>query len=190
MDSSVDNLTPVELMPVGYIKSEIKAPTLHAGDSDLELKERMDKMRKNQQKIRSNISELIISKKWIELLDGIDGFSHILVLYWPHLISPERRNLKKVHPMGRKDLPMQGIFATCSPARPNPILVTAVRLLEKTGNVLKVKGLEAVDGSPILDIKPYSEHYYGAEKTTVPEWMEQIFREMKIEDDSLHEKSG
>ncbi len=190
MNLDIDNLPKVEFTPIGFVKSEIKAPMLHAGDSDLELKERMDRMREHQKKIRNNVSELIVSHKWIELLDGIDGFSHVLVLYWPHLIAPERRNLQKVHPMGRKDLPMQGIFATCSPARPNPILVTAVRLLEKTGTVLKVKGLEAVDGSPILDIKPYSEHYYRVEKSTSPEWMEQIHREMKIEEESQAEKSG
>ncbi|MGB5986962.1 MAG: tRNA (N6-threonylcarbamoyladenosine(37)-N6)-methyltransferase TrmO, partial [Desulfobacterales bacterium] len=45
----------------------------------------------------------------------MEGFSHIVVLYWPHLIDPKRRTLRKVHPMGRKDLPRQGIFAIRSP---------------------------------------------------------------------------
>jgi len=102
----------------------------------------------------------------------------MLVLYWPHLIDPERRLLGKVHPMGRKDLPRQGIFATCSPARPNPVLVSAVPLLERTGNTLKVRGLEAVNGSPVIDIKPYTASCCGAENATVPEWMAQLHRQM------------
>ncbi|HKL01507.1 MAG TPA: TrmO family methyltransferase [Desulfotignum sp.] len=80
--------------------------------------------------------------------------------------------------MGRKDLPRKGFFATCSPAQPNPVLVSAVPLIERNGNTLKVKGLEALDGSPVIDIKPYAASYYGAENATVPEWMAQLHREM------------
>jgi tRNA-Thr(GGU) m(6)t(6)A37 methyltransferase TsaA len=108
--------------------------------------------------------------------------SFILVLYWPHLIGSEGRNLKRVHPMGRKDLPVQGIFSTCSPARPNPVLVSAVPLLERKGNILKVKGLEAVDQSPIIDIKPYVTSYYRIENPVLPEWMITIHKELGIND--------
>jgi len=83
--------------------------------------------------------------------------------------------------MGRKDLPLQGIFATCSPAWSNPVLVSTVPLLERIGNVIKVKGLEAVDGSPIVDIKPYSKSYYGVDNPAVPEWMLQIQRDLEID---------
>jgi len=67
------------------------------------------------------------------------------------------------------------------PARPNPVLVSAVPLLERHQNTLKVKGLEAVDGSPVIDIKPYSASYYGAENATVPEWMAQLQRKLNKE---------
>jgi tRNA (Thr-GGU) A37 N-methylase len=99
------------------------------------------------------------------------------------LIEPARRKLRKVHPMGRKDLPLQGIFATCSPARPNPVLVSAVPLVAREKNVLKVRGFEAVDGSPIIDIKPYSKSYLQATNLTMPAWMEQIHRELADESD-------
>jgi len=181
MDGNQNHLLPMQLTPVGEVRSEIKTPILLAGESDIELQERLEKIREYHQQVENNICELFIFPRWVELLDGIDGFSHILVLYWPHLIDPERRNLRKVHPMGRKDLPLQGIFATCSPARPNPVLVSAVSLLERTGNVIKVKGLEAVDGSPIVDIKPYSKSYYGVDNPTVPEWMLQIHRDLGID---------
>ncbi len=61
----------------------------------------------------------------------------------------------KVHPMGRDEFPLVGLFATRTPNRPNRIGKTTVRLLERRGNILRVKGLDALDGSPIIDIKPY-----------------------------------
>jgi tRNA (Thr-GGU) A37 N-methylase len=80
--------------------------------------------------------------------------------------------------MGRNDLPLVGIFATCSPARPNPVCAMVVRLLERKGNVLKVQGLDAIDGSPLIDIKPYNPSYYAAEDVKVADWMTQIYREI------------
>lgn len=181
MDGNKNHLSRMQLTPVGEVHSEIKTPILLASESDIELQERMEKIREYHNLVENNICELFIFDRWTELLDGIEGFSHILVLYWPHLIDPERRDLRKVHPMGRKDLPLQGIFATCSPARPNPVLVSAVPLLERTGNVMKVKGLEAVDGSPIIDIKPYTWPYYGVDNPKVPEWMIRIHKELGID---------
>lgn len=171
----------MQLTPVGMVRSEIKTPMLEACESDIELKKKREEIRAHHEKVTAAVSRLEIFPQWAELLDGIEGFSHILVLYWPHLIDPERRKLRRVHPMGRKDLPMQGVFATCSPARPNPVLVSAVPLLERKGRILMVRGLDAVDGSPIIDIKPYVRPYLGADKPTVPEWMKQIHRELGLD---------
>ncbi len=170
----------MSLTPVGMVRSDIKTPMLAASESDIELQGRMEQIREYHQQVENATCEILIFPQWEDLLDGVDGFSHLLVLYWPHLIDPSRRNLKKVHPMGRKDLPIQGIFATCSPARPNPVLVSAVKLLERADNMLRVKGLEAVDGSPVIDIKPYVSSYYGAENSMVPEWMIRIHEELGI----------
>jgi tRNA-Thr(GGU) m(6)t(6)A37 methyltransferase TsaA len=109
----------------------------------------------------------VISDDLISILNSIEEFSHILVLYWSHLTSQSDRPLTKAHPMGRKDLPEVGIFATCSPARPNPVCVSAVRLLERKGNIVKLKGLDAVDGSPVVDLKPYIPSYYAVNKVRV-----------------------
>lgn len=166
------------LCPVGVVRSPIKQPVLKATDQGLTLTERMDQLRRSHREIQNAVSELVIDANLDGILEGVEGFSHILVLYWPHLVPKARRSLRQVHPMGREDLPRQGIFATCSPARPNPVLVSAVRLLERDGHVLRVRGLEAVDGSPIVDIKPYVQSYYGAENPTVPAWMARIQREM------------
>ena len=150
----------IRMRPVGVVRCELKDPSLRATEDGLVMEERMQQARERHAMIMSMVSELVLDEEYASSLDGIEGFSHVLVLYWPHLVDPERRTLKKVRPMGRKDMPEQGVFATCSPARPNSVLVTAVRLLERDGACLRVRGLEAVDGSPILDIKPYTPHYY------------------------------
>lgn len=122
MRTDQQNTQPLmALNPVGVVRSPIKAPMLMVKESGLFLELRTEKVKEHHRQVKTGISELVIYKQWELLLDGVEGFSHILVLYWPHLIDPSRRNLKKVHPMGRKDLPEQGIFATCSPARPGPI---------------------------------------------------------------------
>lgn len=168
----------ITLRPVGIVHSEIKEPTLKTGNDGLARQVRKQQEKAYHEKLENVICEIVVDKGLSGILDGIEGFSHILVLYWPHLVAPDRRNLLKVHPMGRKDIPRQGIFATCSPARPNPVLVTAVRLLERSGNVLRVRGLEAVDGSPVLDIKPYNPRYYRVQDPVVPEWMRRLQREV------------
>ena len=164
----------IRLRPVGIVRNEIKEPSLVAECGDLEWRAKAEKRRRD----RSMISELVIENGLEGILDGVEDFSHLLVLYWAHLVPSEARRVKKVHPIGRKDLPLVGVFSTCSPVRPNPILVTAVRLLERRANVLRVKGLEAIEGSPILDIKPYVPSYYSAHEVRLSNWMKRIEQEI------------
>ncbi len=168
------NFSEIVLKPVGIIRSEIKAPVLCSDSEGITLKEKLKYVRAERDKIRTLISEIEIDPSLTELLDDIEGYSHLNILYWAHKVPAESRKLTKVHPMGLKDVPKKGIFATCSPARPNPVLLTAVKLIEQKGNILKVQGLEAVDGSPVIDIKPYVQAYHGAENPRRPEWMEKI----------------
>jgi tRNA-Thr(GGU) m(6)t(6)A37 methyltransferase TsaA len=162
------------LRPVGAVRSKIKEQSLAASLDDLEWKGKLEEAKEE----KSGTSELIIDPDLTGILDGIEEFSHLIVIYWAHSVPPEARSFTKVHPMGRKDLPLKGIFATCSPARPNPICVTTVRLLERKANVLKVEGLDAVDGSPLIDIKPYIPSYYAAGEVKIADWMMQIEREI------------
>ena len=118
----------------------------------------------------NELSELVIDSELTGILDGIDDFSHLIVLFWAHQVPPERRSQTKVHPRGREDLPLTGIFATRSPARPNPILITPVKLLRRAGNRLEVQGLDALDGSPIIDVKPYFPGPYAADEVSLPDW--------------------
>lgn len=97
-------------------------------------------------------SSLVIDPNLTECVEGLEEFSHIIVLFWIH---KSRGFLLKLHPQGRADLPLVGVLSTRAPHRPNPIGLKAVRLLERNQNILTVIGLDAIDGSPILDIKPY-----------------------------------
>ncbi len=78
---------------------------------------------------------------------------HLLILYWMHKLSEADRRTLQVHPRGDKRKPLRGVFAVHSPMRPNPIGVTRAELLKVEGNRLFVKGLDALDGSPVIDIK-------------------------------------
>jgi len=118
---------------------------------------------------KTRTSQLVISKELTTALDGVDGFSHLFVLFWLHKTSAEQRKLLKVHPRRRKDLPLLGIFATRTMTRPNPVGLTLVELVKVEGNVLTVRGLDAFDGTPVLDIKPF-DSWDTAETAKVPEW--------------------
>lgn len=78
--------------------------------------------------------------------------------------------------MGNRKFPLVGVFATRSPVRPNSILTSVVRLIERRGNVLQVTGLDALDGSPILDIKPY-QPCNEPKDIKIPDWMKKIHYE-------------
>jgi len=127
---------------------------------------------------RDSLSDIVIDGVPEEALEGIEDYSHITVIYWAHLIDDRRRAATmKVHPIGNPDFPEVGVFATQSPVRPNPILCTPVRLLERKGNRLKVTGLDALDGSPVLDIKPYVSSQGELKNAMTPAWMQRINRE-------------
>lgn len=117
------------------------------------------------------------------ILDGTEEFSHLLVLWWPdrRLSGLEKRT--RVRPMGRQDMPEVGIFATRSPVRPNPVLATVVKLVARRGNVLEVTGLDAIDGTPVIDIKPVTPSDCPGEELRVPEWMDRIGRDHAALDD-------
>ena len=129
--------------------------------------------------MRGVTAELVVDGDLDGILEGIEDFSHLLVLCWAHLISPERKSITRVHPMGREDLPLLGIFSTHSPARPNPILATVVRLVERKGNVLKVEGLDAIDGTPVIDIKPFTRGTCPDGEIREPEWLTEAVRQSR-----------
>jgi tRNA-Thr(GGU) m(6)t(6)A37 methyltransferase TsaA len=115
-------------------------------------------------------AEIVIDESLTEALDGIEDFSHIIVLFWMHRLREKQPSLKQ-RPRGQLDRPLKGLFALRTPNRPNPIGKTTARLLERRGNILVVEGLDALDGSPVLDIKPYLPGYDSAAEASVPGWI-------------------
>jgi len=118
----------------------------------------------------SIVSEICIDSELTEGLDGLEEFSHLVVIYWMHLAADKDKMAIKVQPRGRHNLPPVGVFASRSPYRPNPLGKSTVKLLERRGNILKVTGLDALDGTPVLDIKPYIPDYDSVSKATAPPW--------------------
>ena len=82
----------------------------------------------------------------------------------------------RVHPRGREDIPLIGVFATRSAYHPNSIGLTLVKLLKVRDNVLSVRGLDAFDGTPILDVKPF-DYWDMTEDVEVPEWWMKLEKE-------------
>jgi tRNA-Thr(GGU) m(6)t(6)A37 methyltransferase TsaA len=177
--------TPLKmtLRPVGFIKNRIEEPFLVAGDEGLEMRGKFDATMDHVREMRQAISEIVIDERLVDILDGIEEYSHLVVLYWAHKVPEQGRSLVKVHPMGRSEIPEVGIFSTCSPARPNPVLTTVVRLCGRRETVLEVAGLDAVDGSPVVDIKPYVKDSYPQEGVRIPDWMERLQKE--VDEDNL-----
>jgi len=118
-------------------------------------------------------------KIWIEILDdytqgllGLDGFSHINVLFWFHENDhPEKRAILQVHPRKDEQNPLTGVFATHSPARPNLIGLTRCRILSIEGNRIIIEDIDALDETPVIDIKCYIPHSEGDSGVRVPEWV-------------------
>ena len=121
-------------------------------------------------RVRGNAIQ--IHKRWAKGLQGIEDFSHILVLFWLH---KSRKTEIRIHPKGLKKLPRIGFLATRTPHRPNPIGMTVVKLLRRRGAQLHVEGLDAWDNTPVLDIKPYTRKD-SVKKFRIPAWVHQLDR--------------
>jgi len=109
-----------------------------------------------------------------EALLGLEDYSHVIVVAWLDRIPEDLRARRRAYPGGDDRLPLQGSLALRGGARPNPIAVTVARLLAiditGEGATLRVEGLDLVDGTPILDVKPYIAHYDAVPKATIPKW--------------------
>lgn len=119
-------------------------------------------------------SKIHLKSSFASGLQGIDGFSHIIVVFFMHQSTFDPASDLVRRPQGRPDMPQIGIFAQRARHRPNPIGITAVRLIGIEGNVLKVKGLDAIDGTPVLDIKPYFPAFDRVQGAVIPEWVERL----------------
>ena len=121
------------------------------------------------------ISELIIDYKYQEALYKLDEYSHIYVLF--HLQHVKEPFKQRIHPTCNSKYPLVGAFSTRTPNRPNRIGLTVCRLLKIQDNILTVRGLDAFDGSPILDLKPYFPSIIN--DVRVPKWNIELQKELE-----------
>lgn len=107
-------------------------------------------------------------------LTGLETFSHAFLLCYLDQASFDPAVHLQRRPQNRPDMPQVGIFSQRAKDRPNPIGLTAVEILHVTETTLTVKGLDAVDGTPVLDIKPYYPVYDCRGNAVVPEWVDRL----------------
>ena len=134
-----------QLYPVGRVKRKGKAVSLH------------------------------IFKKYTDALKGLDGFSHVFVLYWfDRNDTREKRNILQVHPRGNKKNPLTGVFACRAPVRPNLIALSLCKIISVKNNIVYIENIDALNNSPILDLKPYIPHIDHITKDIyVPDWLKE-----------------
>jgi len=133
-----DHTTVISLTPIGHVERNV-------GDDEL-----------SHDELRARPARILLDPTLADGLMGLEPGSHIVVLYYLHRSSGYELH---IHPQGDPDRPLRGVFATRSPCRPNPIGVTTVRVQHIAGNVLEVIGLDALAGSPVLDIKIHARSF-------------------------------
>lgn len=148
---SQDKNGVIKIKPLGKAKNQMDKPML-PGWKDI-------------------ITEIVIDKKYVRGLDGIEDYSHVIVVYW---MDKEKECHLKHHPQGRENVPFVGVFACRCPQRPNRIAISTVKLISREGNCLKVKGLDIINGTPIIDIKPYTPQYDEVKNAKVPDWVSKL----------------
>jgi tRNA (adenine37-N6)-methyltransferase len=120
------------------------------------------------------ISDIVLDDELAPALDGIEDYSHVVVLFHIAGVTRKQRQILRLHPRDRQDVPVVGVFATRTQYRPNPIGLTIVRLLERQGNRLRVSGLDAYNETPVLDIKGYAPDAPLDEDVSIPQWLRQL----------------
>jgi len=124
------------------------------------------------------ISEIELSEDIIEeSLVGIEGFSHLEVIFYMDRVEDEKAIPQFRHPRNNTELPRLGTFAQRNKNRPNKIGLSTVELIERKGKSIFVKRLDAIDGTPILDIKPVMREFEPIGDIVQPEWTKEIMKD-------------
>lgn len=138
--------------PIGYVANDVSS-TMDCGWAKVE-------------------SKIMLQEHLVPALSGLSDFSHILVVFWMHKAKSPATLQRR--PQNRDDMPNVGLLSQRSKHRPNPIGITVVSLVEISGAELVVRGLDAINGTPVLDIKPYYPHYDSSADVRVPDWVDRL----------------
>jgi tRNA-Thr(GGU) m(6)t(6)A37 methyltransferase TsaA len=121
---------------------------------------------------KENAVYIEIFEPYSDALLGLDGFSHIQVLFWFHQNdSADKRKTLRVHPRKDKSNPLSGVFATHSPLRPNPIGLTLCKILAIENLQIKIEDIDAFDETPVIDIKCYIPSSVAESDIRLPAWV-------------------
>lgn len=149
-------MSAIILRPIGYVHCDVTAQT-----------------DENWGTITSQIQLL---PEYRGGLLGLDQFSHLLVLTYLHKAAFDPTKHLTRRPRNLESMPRVGIFAQRAKDRPNPVGTTAVSLQSVTSDSVIVRGLDAIDGTPVIDLKPYYPEYDRVENATTPEWVSRLMR--------------
>ena len=119
-------------------------------------------------------SEIVLAPEFAPGLTGLEAFSHALVVFYMEHDPDGEAPAVVRRPRGREDMPRVGVFAQRGRMRPNPVGVTAVEVVSVGDDRVRVRGLDAIDGTPVLDLKPYVPDFDRVESPRVPEWMDTL----------------
>ena len=118
-------------------------------------------------------SVIELKEEYYTGLKGLEDFSHAIILFYLDKASYDSKKHLNRRPQNREDMPLVGIFSQRGKDRPNKIGMTSVEIVSVNDSTLTVKGLDAIDGTAVLDIKPYYPAY-DKRDASVPEWVERL----------------
>lgn len=158
---------PITLTPIGVIRS----PHLTAAGTPIQPAYAAEGCE----------GRVIVDEGYEEALDDLEGFERVWLIY-----LLDRVGAYRPHVVPYRDVREHGLFATRSPCRPNPIGLSVVRLIAREHNVLRVEGIDVLDGTPLLDIKPYVPEFDAYPESRAG-WLDERRSERTVADDRFHE---
>jgi len=147
---------PILVNSIGIVESPVKDP-----------------VDENWGSVTSRIS---LKPEYSPGLLGLGDFSHVIVVTYLHRASFDPARHLQRRPRGLEHMPKVGIFSQRAKDRPNPLGITAVELLAVGENHITVRGLDAINGTPVIDIKPYYPQYDRIDSAVVPAWVEELMK--------------
>lgn len=141
------------MTPIGYVENNVQAKKNVSWGGD--------------------ISRIVLEKEYYNGLSGLEDFSHAIIIYYLDKAEYKREKHLQRRPQNREDMPLVGIFSQRGKDRPNKIGMTAVQIVEVCEKALAVKGLDAINGTAVLDIKPYYP-VYDKKEAAVPDWVNRL----------------
>lgn len=121
----------------------------------------------------NDVSTIILNDEYYTGLKGLEDFSHAIIIFYLDKAEFQKEKHLQRRPQNREDMPLVGIFSQRGKDRPNKIGMTSVQIISVDDTSLVIKGLDAIDGTPVLDIKPYYP-VYDSKDANVPEWVNRL----------------